>query len=515
MSTLRPNPWNIASTSASTDESTMNPEVPPGDPDAVVTMVPEGEDFRGFKVFEHTAKPVRGRGRGRPRGSRGTTRGSGRRRTPPRVRGYLRDNHEDEDYEEEEDEEEEKGEGADGARSQLPDGFQPFLQLVGQLLAAKNPQAVRVPEYDGTLCYTMFRAQFVVLTSGMSKEEQGARLLGALRGKAMMVLPMLDQQQKEANFDNLDAILTKTFSSVKSLWERKREFETLQQKPDQKIQEFAQEVERVGREYMVTHAEPDLQEALVTAFVKGLTDKDAANRLAYAPCNTLEEAVRHLNRGLLLSVDKSKKVRFVEAAVNNTETEQTPSVSETDVNTQLAEIMNKLKALTSNSVSVNSFEEAPGTSNSIPTGRGRGRGRGRPRGSRGGRGRGNQNSQGTNTFACHNCGKPGHYAADCYFRQQGNNNAQTCHYCKRPGHIKAECRKRLRDEQQGSHPYNSVGFAMPQFPQDALRAAMAYYQFQNGQQQSQLTNQPQQQQQSSNGSSQSFPYVPQSGNQGN
>ncbi|XP_034250188.1 uncharacterized protein LOC117650715 [Thrips palmi] len=106
----------------------------------------------------------------------------GRGRTVQRgARAYLREEEEEDEEENEDDEEEEE----EGARGTLPEGFQPFVQLVGQLLAAKNPQAFRVPEYDGTLCYTMFRAQFVALTSGLTREEQGSRLLGALRGRAL------------------------------------------------------------------------------------------------------------------------------------------------------------------------------------------------------------------------------------------------------------------------------------------------------------------------------------------
>jgi len=507
-------------------------------PDAVISLVEREEGFEGFDIIEQpiNIKPLlRGRGRGRPRGSRGAARGAqvsraprarGRGRGRGAARGRLHvlqeeEEGDDEYYEEEEEDDEEDEEPAQ--QTQMPAGFQPFLELVNQLLTTRAAPVVppapvlKVPEYDGSQCYTMFRAQFVAITAGLTKEEQGARLLAALRGKAMMVLPMLDQQQKEPNFDNLDTILTKTFSSVRSLWERKREFETLQQQPDQKIQHFAQEVERVGREYMVTHAEPDLQEALVTAFVKGLADKTAADRLAYAPCNTLEEAVRHLNRGLLLSAQdqSTKKVRFVETGVHQAEVEVAQATPATDVNAQLNEIMKKLKTLTSNTASVNSFEETtPGTSNSTQTSyRGRGRGRGRPRG----RGRGGRGGNSNNSFVCHNCGKPGHYAADCYSRPAATPNAQTCHYCKRPGHVRAECRKKLRDEQQGSHPYNSMG--IPQFPQDALRAAMAYYQFQTEANRPQQNPQQQGRVNGSSGSQSSivFPFVPQSGpsNQGN
>lgn len=110
----------------------------------------------------------------------------------------------------------------------------------------------------------------------------------------------------------LNEILSKTFNKETSFWQRKRDFETLQQKETQSVQDFALELEHVGRQYMVTLNERDIQEALVTAFVRGLRDRTVARRLAFSQSDTLADAMRNLNRGMLLSEEPpAKRTRTV------------------------------------------------------------------------------------------------------------------------------------------------------------------------------------------------------------
>lgn len=432
----------------------------------------------------------RGRGRGRPRGRRGRggahlRGGRGARVRRPVQRYGYEDDDDDEDLEQDEENEAGQAQQAQAQQAQANQAqaqagipaelFQPFLQLVNDLLVQRAvPQQqqqerprVRIPHYEGDQCYSVFRAQFMALTSQMTEQERGQRLLEALRGKAATVLTMLQQQQRDVTFTNLDDILARTFSMPKSLWQRKRDFEELKQQEGQSLHDFAQNVERIGREYMVTHTESDLQEALVTAFVKGLKDKSAAAKLAFAPVDNLQDALKHLNRGLLLCTEEppTKKVRLTEVA-----DESQPGPSSKPDPVDITAIVNALKAIVpqtatpvNQTVAVRSVEDEATPGNPAPV---RGRGRGRGRGFRGrGQGRG----------------------AGQYNGNDGNGGNRTCHYCGKVGHFIAECRNRIRDQQQGNYRgghnggNNNRNF-LPYFPPEALHTAMAYYRFQQDQQ---------------------------------
>lgn len=67
-------------------------------------------------------------------------------------------------------------------------------------------------------CYTTWRSKFEGLTRYCTLEEKGDKLLGALEGKAMKVLPMLQQQEKPQTYKELDTILTKMFTHTTSFW---------------------------------------------------------------------------------------------------------------------------------------------------------------------------------------------------------------------------------------------------------------------------------------------------------
>ena len=191
------------------------------------------------------------------------------------------------------------------------------LQQGARVQAAQEPPVpakaqLQVPEYNGDQCYSAWHEQFLTCTEGCTEEERGSKLVAALRGKAANVLTMLRQQQKPKTYQELNGILSKTFNKETSFWQRKRDFETLQQKETQSVQDFALELEHVGRQYMVTHDERDIQEVLVTAFVRGLRDRSAAQQLAFSHCDTLADAMRNLNRGLLLSGEPpAKRTRTV------------------------------------------------------------------------------------------------------------------------------------------------------------------------------------------------------------
>lgn len=372
--------------------------------------------------------------------------------------------------------------------------LQPLLQLVTQLLGQQAAPArqeekrkVKIPDYDGTQCYTHFRAQFIALTSRMTEVEKGQRLLECLKGKSVIVLNMLVQQSKALTYTNLDEILTRTFSMPQSIWQRKRAFEELKQKTEQSLQDYAQDVERIGREYMVTHVESDLQEALVSQFIKGLLDRSAASKLAFAPVDTLQDAVKHLNRGLLLCGEEppAKKVRLAETTVTEATGDEAVAGPSSAPDDPMSVLVNALKTLTNakggkKEAQVRTAQQTAESDQGTQT-----RGRGRPRGTGRGRGRGNYNNQRGN----HNGGHNG-------------NNKGACHYCGKDGHYAYECRRRIREEgnqqegghqqggyQQGGHHqegYRGNGRGRgggqrqyaPYFPPEALHHAMAYYQFQ-------------------------------------
>lgn len=108
-------------------------------------------------------------------------------------------------------------------------------------------------------------------------------------------------------------MLTKQYSKKQTLWERKRDFLTIKQGPTQDFREFARILERKGRAYHRNAPEKDIQEALVEAFRKGLSDRTASASLAYAPMATLDEAVGVVSRAMTLRDEPpAKKAKLVQ-----------------------------------------------------------------------------------------------------------------------------------------------------------------------------------------------------------
>ena len=159
----------------------------------------------------------------------------------------------------------------------------------------------------------------MALTTNLTEEERGRRLLGALLGRATSVILMLERRAQPSTFSNLDQLLTKNFGTEVTRAQLQRNFETLEQKEGQSLLEFAREVERVGREHLLHATEEDLQEQLIAQFSKGLADPEQTARVAYAQCATLQETLSLLARAESRQKGKppTKRVRLTQV----TETE--------------------------------------------------------------------------------------------------------------------------------------------------------------------------------------------------
>lgn len=377
------------------------------------------------------------------------------------------------------------------------------LVALAQFLRKKDNK-MRLPDYDGTTCYAVFQAQFArAAQSGeWTDQEKSDRLLQAVKGDATRAVSVITTQKAELSFANLDTMLAKMFITSKTLWERQRVFESQRQQPEQSLRDFARVVETTGREYMVSHDEAAIQDALVRIFLRGILDSRSAEMCAYTNVSTLEDAIGVLERGKTLreAREPPKKVRRVEVETDPTAPAEA-AVSHVSTN----------QSTPGTSVSDQS-SSASGTQTGGRGSRGGRGGRGY-RGGRGGRGRGSYgsyNSGGATGTACVHCGLSNHRSDDCFTQRRGSSGRDLsrvqCHRCQEFGHYQSDCTNGPQRHRAHQAPSTSTGVV---FPAEALQAATAFYRFNQA-----LTNMSQndRSQPQATASTTVVPYVP--GNQG-
>lgn len=356
-------------------------------------------------------------------------------------------------------------------------------------------QQTRVPNYDGTTCYSLYKMQFDIIAedNNWNQQQKRSNLIRSIQGKAIGALEILRKQGKEITYDNLNTTLERMFTQTKSRWELKREFEDLKQKPEQTIRDFALEVEQAGRAFMTADKEEDVQEAMVTVFIKGMLDKRAAHGLTFTPSDTLENAIKHLNRRLDLQSALEPPTKRIRRMSTTGPVDDEPD----------DETFGAIVAALDTATSPNKTDEITQTTRGGRGGRGsRGGGRG-SRGGRGGRGtsrgtyKNNDNRKGS--LFCTYCNRPNHTIEYCYDRiEKEGGQIEKCFYCERPGHRVNECRTKAKDIANGtyreknrngngnpgtsrgytgpSNPFHSGGMPwMPNMPPDMYQAAMAWY----------------------------------------
>lgn len=346
--------------------------------------------------------------------------------------------------------------------------FARFLEAMARTVGTNKPKKYNeAPKYDGETDYTIYQIQFdtVAEANDWNIQDRKTALIQALTGNATEVIANLKHQDVPITYESLDEALIRTFGRSASMWERKKDFNTLMQEKDQTDRQFSRQVERLGRAYLRNMKEQDIQEALVERFIKGLADKKAASRLAFAALPNLDEALKTLNRGLSLQVEEppAKRVRLTK-----TEEKEEGEIEEKDEGKEE-------KTFKVNMVFPS--EPTASTSRDVQTQKGRGRGRGSrgPRGGGRGSGRGGRGSwsgQSDNfdkDMVCHVCNRKGHRAANCWHKSKTRIEDIVCHTCGRKGHMARNCRSGAGSSK------GSSGFAMPNVPPDLYKATMQWF----------------------------------------
>ncbi|KAK3926410.1 DNA-directed RNA polymerase subunit beta [Frankliniella fusca] len=125
-----------------------------------------------------------------------------------------------------------------------------FMKLLEKMNRPKKYN--EAPKYDGEADYSVYQLQFqtVAEANDWDDKDKKTALVQALTGNATDVIANLQHQEVPITFKSLDEALVKTFSKTASMWERKKDFNTLTQEKDQSIRQFARQVERLGRSYL-------------------------------------------------------------------------------------------------------------------------------------------------------------------------------------------------------------------------------------------------------------------------
>lgn len=72
-----------------------------------------------------------------------------------------------------------------------------------------------------------------------------------MTGNATDIIANFKHQEVPITHESLDEALIRTFGRSASMWERKKDFNTLEQEKDQTDTQFFRQVERLGRAYPI------------------------------------------------------------------------------------------------------------------------------------------------------------------------------------------------------------------------------------------------------------------------
>ncbi|KAJ8736549.1 hypothetical protein PYW08_007205 [Mythimna loreyi] len=150
-----------------------------------------------------------------------------------------------------------------------------------------------VPRFDGTSSWTAFKYQFetLVKTNRWDDEQSFAALTLALRGDALLVLENLpsDGRTLERLMEGLDTRYgDKHLEHVFRAQLRERT-----QKPNESLQQWGVEVERLVRRAYVSMTPETVEVYLVQAFIDGLRDTEVRATVRLGHHQTLKSAMAH------------------------------------------------------------------------------------------------------------------------------------------------------------------------------------------------------------------------------
>ncbi|KAJ8736264.1 hypothetical protein PYW08_006920 [Mythimna loreyi] len=150
-----------------------------------------------------------------------------------------------------------------------------------------------VPRFDGTSSWTAFKYQFetLVKTNRWDDEQSFAALTLALRGDALLVLENLpsDGRTLERLMEGLDTRYgDKHLEHVFRAQLRERI-----QKPNESLQQWGVEVERLVRRAYVSMTPETVEVYLVQAFIDGLRDTEVRATVRLGHHQTLKSAMAH------------------------------------------------------------------------------------------------------------------------------------------------------------------------------------------------------------------------------
>jgi len=352
-----------------------------------------------------------------------------------------------------------------------------LLATVLQTVTRRPTQSPRLTTYDGSTNYRHFRALFneVAQRQGWTEEEKTGQLINQLTGQAIEVVCALHESGKSVTFHNLDEILDQRYRRVRSEQQIEAEFHALRQEEHQSVFDFAQRVERLGREHFVGVDERFRQKQMVRAFHKGLHTSEARQSVKFARAKTLNEAMEAVSDAMLFAdePEKGKKARCAHVT-----TEDFGNIALT---TRQAKLPQAITAQPSATLGVHltapqepwsermamTSTMSPSTINAMAPKRAwttpqttapaqvsredkernrapneyRGRGRGRPRG------RGNAARIPGGNSTCHLCTQPGHFARNCPYRNS------PCMFCHQTGHLYTKCPTNYAAQQLTAPPH--------------------------------------------------------------
>jgi len=225
--------------------------------------------------------------------------------------------------------------------------------------------------------------------------------------------------------------------------------------------DFAQQVERLGREHFVGVDERFRQKQMVRAFHKGLHTSEARQSVKFARAKTLNEAMEAVSNAMLFpdEPEKGKKARYAHVTTEDfgriapttrqsklsqgitAQSSATLGVHLTAPQEPWSERMAMTSTMSPNTINAMATQqECTTTQTTTPAqvsredkernrapNEYRGRGRGRPRG----RGNAARIPGGNNT--CHHCAQPGHFARNCPYK------GLPCMFCHQTGHLYTKC----------------------------------------------------------------------------
>ncbi|XP_065356251.1 uncharacterized protein LOC135950648 [Calliphora vicina] len=159
-------------------------------------------------------------------------------------------------------------------------------------IISETSRRIKAPSFDGSTLFNVFKFQFdtVAVRNMWNNEEKAIELILALKGNAAVVLESVPASNRNCYDDIMEAVQRKYGGEHKKELYR-MELRGRVQKPNETLQDFALEIERLLQLTYPGNNNPFLDHIKIEAFVNGIRDPEIKHAVCATSKPSLAETV--------------------------------------------------------------------------------------------------------------------------------------------------------------------------------------------------------------------------------